>query len=39
MSLTKETLRQPSIDCIMWLLVIILMQIDNEKEQTVQKNK
>jgi hypothetical protein len=37
MSLTKETLIQPSIDGIMWLLVIILIQIDNEKEQTVQK--
>ena len=31
-SLTKEISRQPSIDCVMWLLAVTLKQIYNEKE-------
>jgi len=34
-----EISRQPSIECIAWLLVAILMQIYNEKEQVEQEKK
>ena len=33
------TSRQADIDCVMWLLVITLMQIYNEKQQNGQRNK
>lgn len=36
-SLTKETSEQPSIDSVMWLLVVTLMKIYNEKEQAEQR--
>jgi hypothetical protein len=34
MVLAEETLRHPSVDCALWLLVVTLMQINNEKEQS-----
>ena len=33
MALAEEISRQPSIDSVMWLLVVTLMQIYNEEEQ------
>ena len=32
MALAEEISRQPSIDCVVWLLVASLMQIYNEKK-------
>lgn len=37
-SLAEEISRQINIDCIVWLLVITLRQICNEKEQVGQQN-
>ena len=34
MALTKETSRQPTIECFLWLLVITLTKMCNEKQQT-----
>ena len=34
--LTEEISKQPSIDSVMWILVIIVMKIYNEKEQAEQ---
>ena len=40
MVLAEEISRQPSIiDCVMWSLVAILMQIYNKKNQAVQEKK
>jgi hypothetical protein len=36
MALAEKISRQPSIDSVMWLLVITLKQINKGKEQTVQ---
>ena len=36
MELAEEISRQPSIDSVMWLLVVTLMQIYNDKEQAEQ---
>jgi hypothetical protein len=38
MTLAEEISRQPSIICVVWLLVVTLLQIYKEKEQT-EKNK
>lgn len=35
--LIEEISRQPSIDCVTWLLVVPLMQIYNEKEHRGQE--
>lgn len=34
--LSEDISKQPSIDCVMWLLMPSLMQIYNEKEQVEQ---
>jgi hypothetical protein len=34
MALTKEISRQPTIECFLWLLVITLTKMCNEKQQT-----
>lgn len=36
-ALTEDFLKQPSIDCAMWLLVSGLMRFYNEKEQSEQR--
>ena len=37
MSLAEEISRQPSIDSVVWLLMVTLVQIYHEKEQTDQE--
>lgn len=37
MELTEDISRHPSIDYVLWLLVITLIQIDNKKEEAGQK--
>lgn len=37
MSMTEEILRQSSTDCVMWLLMVILLQTYKEKEQVGHK--
>lgn len=36
-SMTEEILRQPSIDCVLWLLMVILTQTYKKKEQVGKK--
>jgi hypothetical protein len=36
MVLVEETSKQPGIDCVTWLLVMIFMWIYNENEQAMQ---
>lgn len=36
-SLAEEISRNPDVDSIMWLLLIFLMQVYNEKEQAEQE--
>ena len=35
-ALTEDISEQPSIDCVMWLIMASLMQMCNEKEQAEQ---
>lgn len=37
MELTEDISRHPSIDYVLWLLVITIIQIDNKKEQAGQR--
>lgn len=39
MALAEEISRQPSIYCVLWLLVTSLMEIYNEKEQPIEEKK
>lgn len=34
-----EMSRQPSIDCVLWLLVVTVRQLYNEKEQAAQRER
>lgn len=38
-SVAEEFLRQPYIDCVMWLLVVTLIQIYKKKRSQAKRNK